>query len=837
MANQISGLTVKFDADITALTSAVSQVKAQINSLTSATKSATSGITSGASQAKNQMQSLAAAARSSSTTLASSFKNAATGLLDIGSKVGMAVFGFKSLAEGALSLGQSLLAPALNAEQTKIAFTSLLGSGQAATKMMQTLGNIAVKTPFELPQVQAAAQQLLAFKFAGADVPNMLLRIGDAVSSVGGGADAMQGVIIALGQMKLKGKVAGDEMLQLTERNIDAWGYVAKALGVTTAQAQAMASKGLIPADTAIKAIISGMGEFKGAMDKQSASALGLASTLKDAFNINILASFGQGVLTPLKGVMSDLIAMLSNPAFQTFATQLGVMVGQAIVNVVNGFKQMIATGQQIIVFFQQNTTALQALQVVAMMVGGILVAAFSAWAISAAAAAAATIAATWPILAIGAAIGLLAAGFIALYTGNAQFKAFIDGLVAGLQAAWSFITANFMPMWGQLVALLAQVGAWLASVFAPVWTQLVTLWQSQMLPALQQLWAALQPLGPALQVIGTVILGVVVVALVLFVALLAGLIAGLAGLLQGLTLVITGIVQIISGFLQIVMAQIQLFTDLFTGQWQKLGADLLAVWQGVATMFTGIWNVILGVVQGVIGAIVGLVGGFITTIISFFTNLYQTLVGGSIVPDMVNAILNWFRQLGPNLISIVLSMVTSAINAFNNFKTQAVNAAMNIVNGIKNAFSGLATAASGWITDMGNNIVSGLNAIVGKVGAAAQNVAGAVSKSLAHSVPKVGPLRHELTWMPHLGDNLARGLRAQIPKVSEASVDVASSIARPNYASLVSPTSGEYAAAGSATSSGDLTVIYQVDGYEMARTVMPHVKGTVFLKQGLKAL
>lgn len=838
MANQISGLTVKFDADISALTSAVAQVKAQISSLTSASQAATASITGGAAQAKSQMQSLAAAARTSSTSLLSGFKNAATGLLDIGSKVGMAVLGLKTIAEGALDLGQKLLAPAMNAEKMKIAFTSLLGSGQAAAKMMQTLGDIAVKTPFELPQVQAAAQQLLAFKFQARDVPNMLLRIGDAVSSVGGGADAMQSVIIALGQMKLKGKVAGDEMLQLTERNIDAWGYLAKALGVSTAQAQKMASQGLIPADTAIKAIIGGMKEFSGAMDKQSASAAGLASTLSDAFNINILASFGAGLLEPLKGAMTDLINLLSSPVFQQFATQLGQQIGAAIVTLINDFKQMIATGQQLVAFFQQNTAALQALQTVALVVGGILVAAFTAWAISAGAAAIATLAATWPILAIGAAIGLLVAGFLALYNGNAQFKAFIDGLVAGLQAAWSFITTNFMPMWNQLVALLAQVGAWLASVFAPVWTQLVNLWQSQMLPALQQLWAALQPLGPALQIIGAVILGVVVVALVLFVALLAGVIAGIAGLLQGLTLIFTGIVQIISGFIQIVLAQVQLFSDLFTGQWQKIGADLLAVWQGVATMFQGIWNVILGIVQAVVGAIVGLVGGFITTIISFFTNLYQTLVGGSIVPDMVNAILNWFRQLGPNLLSIVQSMVTSAINAFNNFRTQAVNAAMSIVNGIKNAFSGLASAASGWISDMGNNIVSGLNALVSRVKSAASNVASAVSSVLGHSVPKEGPLRHELTWMPHLGDNLASGLRSQIPKVTRASVDVAASIARPyapDYGSLVSPSSGEYAA-NAAASSGDLTVVYQVDGYELARRVMPHVSGMVYLKQGLRA-
>lgn len=811
---QISGLTVVIDADLSKLTSGISQAKGQLSSLT-------------------------AAAHSSSTNLLSGFKNAASGLLDMGAKVGMAVVGIKGIADAALGLGTALLQPAMNAEQMKIAFTSLLHSGTAATKMMATLNDLAVKTPFELPQIQAGAKQLLAFKFAGADVPMMLTRIGDAVSSVGGGAEGMQRVIVALGQMKLKGKATGEEMLQLTELNIDAWGYVAKALGISTAKAQEMSSKGLIPADVAIKAILDGMKEFGGAMDKQSASALGLASTLKDAFNVKVLTSFGEGLLTPLKGAMTDLINMFNAPVFQQFATQLGTQVGAAIVNVVNAFKQMIVIGQQIIAFFQQNQAALQALQTALLIAAGIAVAAFGAWAIAAGAAAIATLAAAWPILAIGAAIGLLAAGFMALYNSSAPFRAFIGWLGAALQAVWSFIVSSFTPMWTQLQAVMAVIGAFLVSTFAPVWAQLVNVWQTQMLPALTQLWAALQPLAPLFQVLGAIILGIVVVALVVLVSILVGVVQGLANLLSGLAIALGGIVQMVSGFITIIAGIITLIIDLVTGNFSKLGADLGVIWQGIVTMFTGIWNVIRGVFSGAIGFIVGLVGGFVSTIIALFTGLAHTLVGGSIVPDMCNAILNWFRQLGPNIVSIVQSMVSSAIAAFNNFRTQAVAAAMGVVNGIKNAFNGLASAASSWIADMGSNIVSGLNALVGQVSAAAKNVASAIAKNLAHSVPKEGPLHTELQWMPHLGDNLASGLRAQVGKVKLASLDVASSIAQPyapSLSSLSSPSSGEYAVAASTSGgNGDLTIIMSMDGYEMARQVMPHVDGIKRLKMGIR--
>jgi tape measure domain-containing protein len=53
-------------------------------------------------------------------------------------------------------------------------------------------------------------------------------------------------VILALGQMKAKGKVQGDEMLQLTESNIAAWQYLADFLGTDVPTAMKMVTKGLV---------------------------------------------------------------------------------------------------------------------------------------------------------------------------------------------------------------------------------------------------------------------------------------------------------------------------------------------------------------------------------------------------------------------------------------------------------------------------------------------------------------------------------------------------------------------------------------------------------------
>jgi tape measure domain-containing protein len=44
--------------------------------------------------------------------------------------------------------------------------------------------------------------------------------IGDAVAGVGGGADAIDRVSLAIGQMQAKGRVQSEELLQLAEAGV-----------------------------------------------------------------------------------------------------------------------------------------------------------------------------------------------------------------------------------------------------------------------------------------------------------------------------------------------------------------------------------------------------------------------------------------------------------------------------------------------------------------------------------------------------------------------------------------------------------------------------------------
>lgn len=98
----------------------------------------------------------------------------------------------------------------------------------------------------------------------------------------------------------------------------------------------------------------------------------------------------------------------------------------------------------------------------VAIVIGTVLVAAFTAWAISAAAAAAATLAAAAPVIGIGVAIAALAAGIIYAYTHFRVFRTIVDGVFKAARIAVGlFISAVgpvlsfFKENWGLILAPL----------------------------------------------------------------------------------------------------------------------------------------------------------------------------------------------------------------------------------------------------------------------------------------------------------------------------------------------------------------------------------------------
>lgn len=180
-------------------------------------------------------------------------------------------------------------------ENNEAAFEVFLGSTQLAQQYLGDLKKIAADTPFDLPGVTDAGKKLLAFGFDAETSLKMLRSIGDASAGLGLGTEGIQRITLALGQIKAKGRVMGDELLQLTEAGIPAQKILADKLHLTADQMKNIGDAS-IDADTAISALMEGMDEkFGGMSQKMADRMLGLLSTIKDNF-----MSMGGFILDPL---------------------------------------------------------------------------------------------------------------------------------------------------------------------------------------------------------------------------------------------------------------------------------------------------------------------------------------------------------------------------------------------------------------------------------------------------------------------------------------------------------------------------------------------------------
>lgn len=177
-----------------------------------------------------------------------------------------------------------------NMEQLEVAFANFLGSTTAASKYLQELYKVAATTPFEFPDLAAAARKFLAFGFTAKETKRILMTVGDTVAGIGGGADEINRVVLAFGQMKAKGRVQGEELLQLAELGIPAYKILGDEIGQSGQQLQKNLRKGAINADTAIAALERGMRKtFGGNSAKQAKTFTGMLSTMKD----NAMATLG----------------------------------------------------------------------------------------------------------------------------------------------------------------------------------------------------------------------------------------------------------------------------------------------------------------------------------------------------------------------------------------------------------------------------------------------------------------------------------------------------------------------------------------------------------------
>lgn len=186
---------------------------------------------------------------------------------------------FAAIGTGAVYMGLKFDS---TMEQNTVTMSHFLGSVGAAKTELQTLFQLAATTPFDFAGVSTAAKQFMAFGFSVADTNKDLRVIADTASAFGGSTDVINRIVLALGQMQAKGRVMGQELLQLQEVGVPALQILQEQLHLTDQQVANIGTTG-IKASVAIPALIKGLQDRYGGLSAQQAKTFaGQISTLRD---------------------------------------------------------------------------------------------------------------------------------------------------------------------------------------------------------------------------------------------------------------------------------------------------------------------------------------------------------------------------------------------------------------------------------------------------------------------------------------------------------------------------------------------------------------------------
>lgn len=241
---------------------------------------------------------------------------------------------FTGMAGGILNMGVASVQAAAQMRQYEIAFQTMLKSAEAGTQMLRDLQQFAAETPFDVPGVVSAGQQLMAFGFKAEEIIPMLTNLGDAASGLGLGTEGVSRLAYALGQMQTSGKLNAQDMMQLTSAGISAWDMLAQAAGKTVAEMKDLCSKGAIDSKAAVQTIVAGMNEqFGGMMAKTSDEVAGLLANIEETAG-NTSAAVGKYLTEAfnIKGILKDVSDRLGEfqQKMQT-ATEQGKSLGDVI--------------------------------------------------------------------------------------------------------------------------------------------------------------------------------------------------------------------------------------------------------------------------------------------------------------------------------------------------------------------------------------------------------------------------------------------------------------------------------------------------------------------------
>lgn len=270
-------------------------------------------------------------------------KSGVSGISNEMDKLKTMVTGFIA-AYGGKKLWEMLIGSNAEMEQYTTSLEVMLGSTEKASAMIEKMREFAAKTPLTLDNVISGGTMLMSYGVDEDDLLDTMTKLGDLA---GGNAEKMNRVTLAYGQMLAKGKVTGEELMQMTEAGVPLQTALAKSIDVTGEEFSKMVSKGEVGIDALNKAIAeltTGDGKFAGMMEKQSQTMQGMLSTLQDNVS-EFFRKMGEGAFGEVKSALQEASDLLAEWEEDGTLDRWAQGVGVLLKNLIAFLKQAISVG------------------------------------------------------------------------------------------------------------------------------------------------------------------------------------------------------------------------------------------------------------------------------------------------------------------------------------------------------------------------------------------------------------------------------------------------------------------------------------------------------------
>ena len=226
--------------------------------------------------------------------------------------------GIGKITNAFVEFGKSAFNSVFNLQDMRGGFEAMLGSADKAKKLLTDLSEYNKKTPFELPDLQEQAGNLLAIGVAVDDlIPTM-----DTLGKISRGNSQRFGFLaLAFGQVKTATKLTGAELRQFTENGVPLLELLAQQTGKTTAQMREDISDGAVSfdmVDRALKSTVQEGGRFYNYFERNSNNFSYVLSNLKDS-----AMQMGRSILgiSESGDILNGSIADLSMQGLQNLLT------------------------------------------------------------------------------------------------------------------------------------------------------------------------------------------------------------------------------------------------------------------------------------------------------------------------------------------------------------------------------------------------------------------------------------------------------------------------------------------------------------------------------------